>query len=180
MKFHNFDIFYNFCYIFDLSSALACRVESIKIAKFWGIPFWRSESMNGILTLFDVWWVDKWVDSPSESVYTWVINGDDLLIVHVSDIFLCDIADETKFGEIPFVWSTGNSHGNRENKLVLKLKHFQNQGYRIIQIAKKQQHRFAYYFVAKLYLYSSWCCYWQLRFLLLLVIQLFPFLDMVS
>ena len=32
MKFHNFDIFYKCCYIFDLSSALACRVESIKHA----------------------------------------------------------------------------------------------------------------------------------------------------
>ena len=30
MKFYNFDIFYQICYIFDLSSALACRVESIK------------------------------------------------------------------------------------------------------------------------------------------------------
>ena len=30
MKFHNFDIFYQICYIFDLSSALTCRVESIK------------------------------------------------------------------------------------------------------------------------------------------------------
>ena len=30
MKFHNFDIFYKFCYIFDLSSALASRFESIK------------------------------------------------------------------------------------------------------------------------------------------------------
>ena len=29
MKFHNFDIFYKFCYIFVLSSALACRAESI-------------------------------------------------------------------------------------------------------------------------------------------------------
>ena len=29
MKFHNFDIFYKICYIFDQSSALACRVESI-------------------------------------------------------------------------------------------------------------------------------------------------------
>ena len=32
MKFHNFDILYKCCYIFDdLSSALACRVESIKV-----------------------------------------------------------------------------------------------------------------------------------------------------
>ena len=30
MTFHNFDIFYQICYIFDLSSALACRVENIK------------------------------------------------------------------------------------------------------------------------------------------------------
>ena len=29
MKFHNVDIFYKFGYIFDLSSELACRVESI-------------------------------------------------------------------------------------------------------------------------------------------------------
>ena len=29
MKFHNFDIFYHVCYIFDMSSALAYRVESI-------------------------------------------------------------------------------------------------------------------------------------------------------
>ena len=29
MKFHNFDIFYKFYYIFVLSSALACRAESI-------------------------------------------------------------------------------------------------------------------------------------------------------
>ena len=27
MKFQNVDICYNFCYIFDLSSALACRME---------------------------------------------------------------------------------------------------------------------------------------------------------
>ena len=31
MKFHNFDFFYKICYILDLSSALACRVESIKL-----------------------------------------------------------------------------------------------------------------------------------------------------
>ena len=31
MKFHNFDVFYQICYIFDLSSALACCVESINI-----------------------------------------------------------------------------------------------------------------------------------------------------
>ena len=31
MKFHSFDIFYQNCYIFDLSSALVCRVESSKI-----------------------------------------------------------------------------------------------------------------------------------------------------
>ena len=30
MKFHNVDIFYNIFYIFDLSSALACCMESIK------------------------------------------------------------------------------------------------------------------------------------------------------
>ena len=30
MKFHNFEIVYQICYIFDLSSALACRMESIK------------------------------------------------------------------------------------------------------------------------------------------------------
>ena len=30
MKFHNFDIFYQICAIFDMSSALACGVESIK------------------------------------------------------------------------------------------------------------------------------------------------------
>ena len=30
MKFHNFNIFYKMCYILYLSSALACRVESIK------------------------------------------------------------------------------------------------------------------------------------------------------
>ena len=29
MKFHNFDIFYKVGYIFDLSSALACRMESL-------------------------------------------------------------------------------------------------------------------------------------------------------
>ena len=29
MKIHNFDIFYKMCYIYYLSSALACRVESI-------------------------------------------------------------------------------------------------------------------------------------------------------
>ena len=29
MKFHNFEIFYKIRYIFDLSSALACRTESI-------------------------------------------------------------------------------------------------------------------------------------------------------
>ena len=33
MKFHNFDIFNQICYIFYLSSALACRVESIKNIK---------------------------------------------------------------------------------------------------------------------------------------------------
>ena len=31
MKFHNFDIFYKFCSIFDLSSALSCRIESNKM-----------------------------------------------------------------------------------------------------------------------------------------------------
>ena len=31
MKFHNFDIFYKICYIFDLPSALACHVESIQV-----------------------------------------------------------------------------------------------------------------------------------------------------
>ena len=31
MKFHNFDIFYKMCYIFDLSSALACpRLPRVK------------------------------------------------------------------------------------------------------------------------------------------------------
>ena len=30
MTFHNVNIFYKVCIIFDLSSALACRVESIK------------------------------------------------------------------------------------------------------------------------------------------------------
>ena len=30
MKFHNVEIFYQICFIFDLSSALACRAESIK------------------------------------------------------------------------------------------------------------------------------------------------------
>ena len=29
MKFQNVDIFYKICYIFDLSSALACRVVSV-------------------------------------------------------------------------------------------------------------------------------------------------------
>ena len=37
MKFHNFDIFYNICWFFDLSSALACRVESINIDVFFQI-----------------------------------------------------------------------------------------------------------------------------------------------
>ena len=31
MKFNKFDIFYKCCHIFDLSSALACRMESIKL-----------------------------------------------------------------------------------------------------------------------------------------------------
>ena len=31
MKFHDFDIFYNICQFFDLSSALASRMESINI-----------------------------------------------------------------------------------------------------------------------------------------------------
>ena len=31
MKFHNFDIFHKFDYIFDMSSALACRMESINM-----------------------------------------------------------------------------------------------------------------------------------------------------
>ena len=31
MNFNNFNIIYKFCYIFDLSSALACRVESIQV-----------------------------------------------------------------------------------------------------------------------------------------------------
>ena len=33
MKFNNFDIFYQICLIFDLSSALSCHVESIKNKK---------------------------------------------------------------------------------------------------------------------------------------------------
>ena len=32
IKFHNFNIYYKFCYIFDMSSALACRMESIKVS----------------------------------------------------------------------------------------------------------------------------------------------------
>ena len=50
MKFHNFDIFYQICYIFDLSSALACRVESIKdfgsVWQGWNwtrYRFWKRE-----------------------------------------------------------------------------------------------------------------------------------------
>ena len=35
MKFHNFDIFYKLCYIFDRSSALACRMESINNPPFF-------------------------------------------------------------------------------------------------------------------------------------------------
>ena len=31
MKFHDLENFYQFCKIFDLSSALDCRVESIKV-----------------------------------------------------------------------------------------------------------------------------------------------------
>ena len=31
MKFHNSNIFYKVCIILDLSSALACRVERIKV-----------------------------------------------------------------------------------------------------------------------------------------------------
>ena len=37
MKLNSFDIFYKICYIFDLSSALACRVESIKTSKIPGM-----------------------------------------------------------------------------------------------------------------------------------------------
>ena len=33
MKFQNVDIFYNFLKLFDLSSALACHVESINITE---------------------------------------------------------------------------------------------------------------------------------------------------
>ena len=33
MKFLNFDIFYNISYILYISSALACRVESINVNK---------------------------------------------------------------------------------------------------------------------------------------------------
>ena len=40
MKFHNFDIFYTICYIFDMSSALACRVVSINVnVRFVGTPY---------------------------------------------------------------------------------------------------------------------------------------------
>ena len=35
MKFHNFEMLLKLCYIFDLSSALACRVESIKNELIW-------------------------------------------------------------------------------------------------------------------------------------------------
>ena len=31
LKFNNFAIFYKICYIFDMSSALACLMESIKV-----------------------------------------------------------------------------------------------------------------------------------------------------
>ena len=34
MKFHNVDILYQIYYIFDMSSALACRVESINQVGF--------------------------------------------------------------------------------------------------------------------------------------------------
>ena len=37
MTFYNFDIFYNICFVFDLSSALACRMESNSIKATLGV-----------------------------------------------------------------------------------------------------------------------------------------------
>ena len=37
MKFHNFDIFYQICYIIDLSSALACRMHGKHLG--YGRPY---------------------------------------------------------------------------------------------------------------------------------------------
>ena len=59
MTFHNFDIFYKFRYIFNLSSALACRVESNKrsvllefLVRVFDFP--EYESQQSLLTTVSI------------------------------------------------------------------------------------------------------------------------------
>ena len=56
MKFHNFDIFGKICSIFDMSSALAYRLESIKLITITWFIAKMNISLSGRIQLFDDYW----------------------------------------------------------------------------------------------------------------------------